>query len=53
MYVEVPSRADIQQQLIMEESKDISTQGQTNWIACGIKIQELQSVHKDFQCLWH
>ncbi|KAH9016537.1 hypothetical protein EDB84DRAFT_1567201 [Lactarius hengduanensis] len=37
-----PSRAEIQQQLISEESRDIATHGQTSWIACGIKIQELQ-----------
>jgi hypothetical protein len=37
-----PSRADIHQQLISEESGDMSTHGQTSWIACGIKIQELQ-----------
>ncbi|KAH9018398.1 hypothetical protein EDB85DRAFT_1873822 [Lactarius pseudohatsudake] len=37
-----PSRAEIQQQLISEESGDITTHGQTSWIACGIKIQELQ-----------
>ncbi|KAH9022823.1 hypothetical protein EDB85DRAFT_1895062 [Lactarius pseudohatsudake] len=30
------------QQLISEESGDITTHGQTSWIACGIKIQELQ-----------
>ncbi|KAI9431632.1 hypothetical protein H4582DRAFT_2084821 [Lactarius indigo] len=37
-----PSRAEIQQQLISEESGDITAHGQTSWIACGIKIQELQ-----------
>ncbi|KAH8985052.1 hypothetical protein EDB86DRAFT_2810433 [Lactarius hatsudake] len=37
-----PSRAEIQQQLISDESGDITTHGQTSWIACGIKIQELQ-----------
>ncbi|KAH8990628.1 hypothetical protein EDB86DRAFT_3080255 [Lactarius hatsudake] len=36
------SRAEIQQQLISDESGDITTHGQTSWIACGIKIQELQ-----------
>ncbi|KAI9446284.1 hypothetical protein H4582DRAFT_1804475 [Lactarius indigo] len=36
-----PSRAEIQQQLISEESRDITAHGQTSWIACGIKIQEL------------
>lgn len=44
--LEVPSCADIQHQLILEESKDISKHGQTNWIASGIKIQELQLVHE-------
>ncbi|KAI9430515.1 hypothetical protein H4582DRAFT_1823951 [Lactarius indigo] len=39
-----PSRAEIQQQLISEESRDITTHGQTSWISCGIKIQELQLV---------
>ncbi|KAH8979439.1 hypothetical protein EDB92DRAFT_1806523 [Lactarius akahatsu] len=38
-----PSRAEIQQQLISDESGDITTHGQTSWIACGIKIQELQT----------
>ena len=38
----VPSRADIQQQLISDESGDISAHGQTSWIISGIKIQELQ-----------
>ncbi|KAH9019932.1 hypothetical protein EDB83DRAFT_2231744 [Lactarius deliciosus] len=37
-----PSRAEIQQWLISDESRDITTHGQTSWIACGIKIQELQ-----------
>ncbi|KAH9013825.1 hypothetical protein EDB83DRAFT_2233173 [Lactarius deliciosus] len=37
-----PSRAEIQQRLISDESRDITTHGQTSWIACGIKIQELQ-----------
>ncbi|KAI9443974.1 hypothetical protein H4582DRAFT_2053729 [Lactarius indigo] len=37
-----PSRAEVQQQLISEESGDITAHGQTSWIACGIKIQELQ-----------
>ncbi|KAH9017156.1 hypothetical protein EDB84DRAFT_1276642 [Lactarius hengduanensis] len=37
-----PSHAEIQQQLISEESGDITTHGQTSWIACGIKIQEYQ-----------
>ncbi|KAH8980291.1 hypothetical protein EDB86DRAFT_2835413 [Lactarius hatsudake] len=42
MTPKAPSRAVIQQQLISEESGDITTHGQTSWIACGIKIQELQ-----------
>ncbi|KAH9023351.1 hypothetical protein EDB85DRAFT_1870789, partial [Lactarius pseudohatsudake] len=42
MTSKAPSRAVIQQQLISEESGDITTHGQTSWIACGIKIQELQ-----------
>ncbi|KAH9169688.1 hypothetical protein EDB89DRAFT_1908334 [Lactarius sanguifluus] len=37
-----PSHAEIQQWLISDESRDITTHGQTSWIACGIKIQELQ-----------
>ncbi|KAH9032367.1 hypothetical protein EDB83DRAFT_2319127 [Lactarius deliciosus] len=37
-----PSHAEIQQRLISDESRDITTHGQTSWIACGIKIQELQ-----------
>ncbi|KAH9011674.1 hypothetical protein EDB85DRAFT_1900862 [Lactarius pseudohatsudake] len=42
MTSKAPSCAVIQQQLISEESGDITTHGQTSWIACGIKIQELQ-----------
>ncbi|KAH9035584.1 hypothetical protein EDB84DRAFT_1269414 [Lactarius hengduanensis] len=37
-----PSRAAIQQQLIEEESGDYSIHGETSWISCGLKIQELQ-----------
>ncbi|KAH9172399.1 hypothetical protein EDB89DRAFT_1906254 [Lactarius sanguifluus] len=37
-----PSCAEIQQRPISDESRDITTHGQTSWIACGIKIQELQ-----------
>lgn len=37
-----PSRAMIQQQLISEESGDLSIHGQTSWISCGLKIQEMQ-----------
>jgi hypothetical protein len=36
------SRANVQLQLISEESGDLSTHGQTSWIASGMKIQELQ-----------
>ncbi|KAF8259676.1 hypothetical protein EI94DRAFT_1614829 [Lactarius quietus] len=39
-----PSQADIQTQLIMEEEGDHSICGQTSWILCGLKIQELQYV---------
>ncbi|KAH9031538.1 hypothetical protein EDB85DRAFT_1847537, partial [Lactarius pseudohatsudake] len=37
-----PSCAAIQQQLIEEESGDHSIHGETSWISCGLKIQELQ-----------
>ncbi|KAI9443808.1 hypothetical protein H4582DRAFT_1807499 [Lactarius indigo] len=37
-----PSRAAIQRQLTEEESRDHSIQGETSWISCGLKIQELQ-----------
>jgi hypothetical protein len=30
---------------MLEESQDHFTHGQTNWIASGIKLQELQYVH--------
>ena len=30
------------QQLISEESGDIAVHGQTSWISCGLKIQEMQ-----------
>ncbi|KAF8259193.1 hypothetical protein EI94DRAFT_1707315 [Lactarius quietus] len=39
-----PSQADIQTQLIMEEEGDHSIRGQTSWILCGLKIQELQYI---------
>jgi hypothetical protein len=39
---EAPSRADIQEILIAEESGDHSIRGQTSWISFGLKIQELQ-----------
>ncbi|KAF8261054.1 hypothetical protein EI94DRAFT_1608583 [Lactarius quietus] len=37
-----PSRATIQQELMGEEIGDSSMRGQTSWISCGIKIQEMQ-----------
>ncbi|KAI9437087.1 hypothetical protein BJY52DRAFT_1230227 [Lactarius psammicola] len=37
-----PSCAMIQQELVSEESGDSSVHGQTSWIACGLKIQEMQ-----------
>ncbi|KAI9430467.1 hypothetical protein BJY52DRAFT_1161270 [Lactarius psammicola] len=37
-----PSCAMIQQELILEESGDSSVHGQTSWIACDLKIQEMQ-----------
>ncbi|KAI9451585.1 hypothetical protein BJY52DRAFT_1190868 [Lactarius psammicola] len=37
-----PSCAMIQQELILEESGDSSVHGQISWIACGLKIQEMQ-----------
>ncbi|KAI9430770.1 hypothetical protein BJY52DRAFT_1133495 [Lactarius psammicola] len=37
-----PSHAMIQQELVSEESGDSSVHGQTSWIACGLKIQEMQ-----------
>ncbi|KAH9004868.1 hypothetical protein EDB86DRAFT_2796565 [Lactarius hatsudake] len=46
-----PSRAEIQQQLISDESGDITTHGQTSWIACGIKIQELQVTTEEAQII--
>ncbi|KAF8258051.1 hypothetical protein EI94DRAFT_1708367 [Lactarius quietus] len=39
---EAPSQADIQTQLIMEEQEEHSIHGQTSWIQCGLKIQEMQ-----------
>ncbi|KAH9002185.1 hypothetical protein EDB86DRAFT_2800475, partial [Lactarius hatsudake] len=51
-----PSHAEIQQQLISDESGDITTHGQTSWIACGIKIQEVtteeaQIIENKWSCL--
>ncbi|KAF8257631.1 hypothetical protein EI94DRAFT_1817279 [Lactarius quietus] len=40
--VKAPFLAEIQQKLILEESGDPTTCGQTSWIASGIRIQELQ-----------
>ncbi|KAI9437388.1 hypothetical protein BJY52DRAFT_1230141 [Lactarius psammicola] len=37
-----PSCAMIQQELVLEESGNSSVHGQTSWIACGLKIQEMQ-----------
>ncbi|KAF8262886.1 hypothetical protein EI94DRAFT_1880812 [Lactarius quietus] len=42
----VPSCAKIQQELMVEEIGDHSIRGQTSWISCGLKIQELQSAIK-------
>jgi hypothetical protein len=39
---EAPSQADIQKELIAEETGDYSIRGQTSWISCGLKIQEMQ-----------
>ncbi|KAF8260521.1 hypothetical protein EI94DRAFT_1811566 [Lactarius quietus] len=41
-----PSCAMIQQELMVEENGDHSIRGQTSWISCGLKIQELQLVIK-------
>ncbi|KAH9037588.1 hypothetical protein EDB84DRAFT_1268706 [Lactarius hengduanensis] len=41
-----PSRAVIQQQLMVEEDGDHSIRGETSWISCGLKIQEMQSKTK-------
>ena len=48
-----PSRADIQQQLIEEEYGDHSIRGQTSWLLCGIRIQEMQYVHIQHTSLTH
>ncbi|KAF8264792.1 hypothetical protein EI94DRAFT_1805344 [Lactarius quietus] len=40
--VKAPSCATIQQELMGAETGDSSMQGQTSWISCGIKIQEMQ-----------
>ncbi|KAH8995501.1 hypothetical protein EDB86DRAFT_2829415 [Lactarius hatsudake] len=37
-----PSRAEIQLQLMVEEDGDHSICGETSWISCGLKIQEIQ-----------
>jgi hypothetical protein len=37
-----PTRSAIQQELTLEESDESTIHGQTSWIACGIKIQEIQ-----------
>ncbi|KAH9041917.1 hypothetical protein EDB83DRAFT_2228119 [Lactarius deliciosus] len=36
-----PSRAEIQLQLMVEEDGDHSIRGETSWISCGLKIQEI------------
>ena len=48
-----PSRADIQQKLIQEEYGDHSLRGQTSWILCGMRIQEMQYVHIQYTSLTH
>ncbi|KAH8994300.1 hypothetical protein EDB86DRAFT_2829803 [Lactarius hatsudake] len=37
-----PSRAEIQLQLMVEEDGDQFICGETSWISCGLKIQEIQ-----------
>jgi hypothetical protein len=37
-----PSRATIQQELMVEEIGDHSVRGQTSWLSSGLKIQETQ-----------
>jgi hypothetical protein len=37
-----PTRSMIQQELIDKESDEGLIHGETSWIACGIKIQEMQ-----------
>ena len=49
--LEAPSWAAIQQELVEEESGDNSICGQASWISCGFKIQEIQCVHKNINCL--
>jgi hypothetical protein len=41
-----PSRAAIYQELMVEETGDNSIHGQTSWISCGLRIQEIQYVHE-------
>ena len=41
-----PTASEIQQNLISEEAGDPTSNGQTSWIASGIKIQEMQYVHR-------
>jgi hypothetical protein len=39
---QAPSCAAIQQELMQEEIGNTSIRGQTSWIACGLRIQEMQ-----------
>ncbi|KAH9017644.1 hypothetical protein EDB85DRAFT_1874299, partial [Lactarius pseudohatsudake] len=48
-----PSRAVIQQQLMVEEDGDHSIRGETSWISCGLKIQEMQLVDLEYQLRSH
>jgi hypothetical protein len=48
-----PSRADIQKELIEEEQGNFSIHGQTSWILCGIRIQEMQYEHVQYMALTH
>ncbi|KAN0130001.1 hypothetical protein V8E53_012155 [Lactarius tabidus] len=39
---QAPTRAAIQQVLISEEDEEGAIHGQTSWLSCGLKIQEMQ-----------
>ncbi|KAN0136391.1 hypothetical protein V8E53_005759 [Lactarius tabidus] len=39
---QAPTQAAIQQVLISEEDKEGAIHGQTSWLSCGLKIQEMQ-----------
>jgi hypothetical protein len=41
-HIPAPSRATIQQELMVAEIGVHSVRGQTSWISCGMKIQEMQ-----------